>query len=151
MRKQRRVVDAFFEHVAKTALRQQLHVFGEHREQATHQKQRDGFRVIKLFAVLALGLFEMLGDFRQPLGDFARRLGRDLGRVQLVRIEPYQAKPLANVVAAKVFEVNSKALAVGKLRVVFALSRKVGVNLEAMANVANDEEGRPALGQGQAP
>ena len=43
-------------------------------------------------------------------------------------------------------EVNAKALAVGELCVVFALSRKVGVNLEAMANVADNQEGRPALG-----
>ena len=83
----------------------------------------------------------MFGDAGQPLRDLARRLGGDLRRVELVRVQPYQTKPLADFRAAKVFEIDAEALAVGKLRVVFALPGKVRVNLEAMANVADYEEG----------
>ena len=87
----------------------------------------------------------MLGDFGEPFGDFARHLGRDLRGVELVRIEPDQAKPFADFLVAKVFQENAIALPIRELGVVLPLSAEVGVNLEAMADVADDQKWRPAL------
>ena len=150
-RKEGRIIVASLQHIAKAVLGQQFHVFGEHGEKAAHEKERDRLGIIELLAVLALGVFEMFGNLGQPFRHLARGLGRDLGRIEFVRIEPNQAKTFANFFLPKLFEINAKTLPVGKLRVVFSLAGEVGINLEAMANVANDEEWRPAFGRGQAP
>lgn len=139
------LLDAPFEDGLKTVLRQKLDILGEHGEEAAHEKQRDLLGVVELLAVLALRLLQMLGDLREPFRDLAGRLGRDLGRVELVRIEPDRAQPLADVVGAQILEKDPKVLPVGKLRIIFSLAGEIGIELEAMADVANDQEGWPAF------
>jgi hypothetical protein len=144
-----RLIFASLENLAKTVLRQQFHVLGEHGEKAAHEKQRDGFGVVELLAILTLGVFEVFGNFCQPLRDLTRGLGGDLGWVEFLRVEPYQAQPLANLLLPEFFEINTKPLPVGKLGVIFPLAGEVGINLKTMADIANNEERGPALGHGQ--
>ncbi len=66
-----------------------------------------------------------------------------------MRVEPYQAKALADVFLTEFFQINAKALPVWKLSVVLSLASEVGISLEAMANVANNQEGGPAFRNGQ--
>ena len=101
---------------------QQSDVLGEHREQAAHEEHRHVFRV-----VTACRLVQRLSRswrLRQPLGDGARRLGGDLGRVELLRVGPDRAKRVRESGVAEVFEVDAEALAVGELGVVFSLAAK---------------------------
>jgi hypothetical protein len=114
-----RLIFASLQHIAKAVLRQQFHVLGEHREEAAHEKQRDLFGIVELLAVLALGVFEMFGNFRQSLRDLARGLGGDFCWIEFLGIEPDQAQPLTHVLLPKLFEIDAKSLPVGKLRVVF--------------------------------
>ena len=48
-------------------------------------------------------------------------------------------------VVAQVFKVDAKGLAVRELGVVLSLSGKIGVDLDAMADIADEDEGRPAM------
>ena len=57
---------------------------------------------------------------------------------------------LADLLVPQVFEVDAEALAVGKLRVVLPLPGKVGIDLDAMADVADQDERRPAMTRGSA-
>jgi hypothetical protein len=54
-----------------------------------------------------------------------------------MRIKPNPAKALTNIIFAQIIEINAEVLTIWKLRVVFALSGEVCVDLDAMSNVAN--------------
>jgi hypothetical protein len=139
------IFDASLEHVAKAAFGQQLNVLGEHCEKAAHVKERDLLGIIEALAVLALGVFKMPGDLGQPLRHGACGFRCDFARVEFVRIEPDEPQALADFRVAKLFEIDAKPLPVWKLRVIFSLAREVGVDLEAMADIADDQERRPAF------
>jgi hypothetical protein len=49
----------------------------------------------------------------------------------------------------ELFEINAKTVPVGKLGVVLSLAGEVGINLEAMADIADNQEWRPAFGRGE--
>ena len=66
-----------------------------------------------------LGVFEMLGNLCQSFGDLARDSRRNFCRIEFLRIEPDQAQPLVNLFLPELFEIDTKPLPVGKLRVVF--------------------------------
>jgi hypothetical protein len=55
------------------------------------------------------------------------------------------AQARANLILAQLVKINAKSLAVGILRVVFALAGEIGINLKAMADVADDQKRRPAF------
>lgn len=65
----------------------QLHIFGEHREQATHQELSHTRRFIAVS-------FEHLREIRQPLGEGARDLRAAARRIEVERIGPDGAEPL---------------------------------------------------------
>lgn len=62
-----------------------------------------------------------------------------------MRIEPDRLQAVAHLGLAQIFEVDSKALAIGELRVIFALPGKVGIDLDTVTDVADDDERRPAV------
>ena len=66
-------------------------------------------------------------------------------RIEICRAFPDHPQKLADLLVAQVLHVDAEALTVGELGVVFALPRKVGVDLDAMADIANEHEGRPAM------
>jgi hypothetical protein len=133
-----RVLLALLQHLLEGFLRQQADVLGEHREQAAHQEHRHVLRRIVL-------LLQCERDLREAFGDVARDPGRGLRRIERFRGEPDLAQPIANVADAEVFEINAKGLAVRELGVVLALSGKIRIDLDAVADVADQDEGRPAV------
>ena len=116
---------------------------GEHGEQAAHEEHRHLFRVVsrvfQRFDTLARRSAISLVD---P-GGFARR-------VQVLGVGPDAREPLADFRAAEVFQIDAERLAVGELRVVFPLAGEVGIGLDHMADVADQDEGRPAVVVGSA-
>jgi len=66
-------------------------------------------------------------------------------RVQMQRIIPNQRQPLADVGTPQVFQINAKRLPVGELRVVLPLAGEVGIDLDHMPDVADQDERRPAM------
>ena len=62
-----------------------------------------------------------------------------------MRVGPDQAKTFAGRLIAQVLQSDPVAVAIGKLGVALALAGKVGVNLNHMAHVHNQQEGRPAI------
>ena len=125
-----RVLAAVIEQVAKGILRQQLHAGGEHREQAAHQKLRDFFRRVFL-------RLQGLRYFGEPARDLARRLGGGAGRIERLRIEPDRLEAVAHFRLAQIFKIDAKALAIGKLRVVLSLAGEVGIDLDAVTDIAD--------------
>ena len=60
-----------------------------------------------------------------------------------MRIAPQLDEKIARFLPAQIVEKNAKALAVGKLGIVAALAGEIGIELEAMADIAHHDEGRP--------
>ena len=120
------------------SFRQQLHVLGEHREQAAHEEMRHLLRrhTSSPPAPSTLG---------EPLGDLARDLGRACASDRASADRSRSLEPLAHLLLAQVFEIDAKALPVGELRVVLPLAGEVGIDLDAVADVADEDEGRPAV------
>jgi len=82
---------------------------------------------------------------RDWLGDVARDLRGLAGRIKLERVFPDQPQTLAHRLVAQVFQIDTEVLPVGKLRVVLTLPGEVGVDLDAVPDIANEDEGRPAV------
>jgi hypothetical protein len=120
---------------------QQADVLCEHREEAAHQKHRDVLRRIFL-------LLQRKGDLRQPLGDVSRHLCRGLRRIERCRIEPDLLETFTDFGLAKVLKIDSKVLAIGKLRIILSLPGKIRINLDAVSDVANHNERRPSVRRG---
>ena len=114
--------------------RQQVHVLGEHGEDAPHQEMGDLFR-----RMLLLQPFRHLG---QPLCDLAGDAGRLARRVQRQGFGPDGLQPLDDLRVAQILQPDPEALAVGEVGVRPAAARKVGIDLEHIADVADDDEGR---------
>ena len=139
-----RVRLARLERVLEGLVRQQANVFGEHREQAAHEKH--GHFVGGMLLAL-----QRLRDFRQPLGNGARNAGGVARRVQRLRRVPNVFQALANVRLAQILQIDAEALTVGELIEGFAVAAEVRIDLKTMANVAdNDERRRRMTGRQQA-
>lgn len=132
------VLFAFLKHFLEGLFRKEADIFREHREQAAHQKHCDVLGAIVL-------LFERERDLREALCNIARYLRGSLRRVQRYWIEPDFAQAFAGFLIAQVFKINAEGLAVWELSVVLSLSREVGIDLDAMSDVADEDERRPAV------
>ncbi|MHA6723193.1 hypothetical protein [Sphingomonas sp. RS2018] len=98
---------------------------------------RDGFRGMA-------ALLQRLADGRQARGDVARDLGRASGGVQAVRVQPDGAQTRANRGIVQVVEIDPEARTIRELAVILSLPGEVGEEFQTMADVADDQEGRPA-------
>jgi hypothetical protein len=56
-------------------------------------------------------------------------------------VEPNQAQPLADRIVAQIFKEDAEALAIRKLCVILSLPAEIRENLEAVTNVADNEDG----------
>src|SRR5262245_24024858 len=72
------------------------------------------------------------------------------GRIERERVGPHQPQPVANAFIAQILEIDAEALAVGELGVVLPLAGEVGIELQAMADIAGEDERRPAVRSWQA-
>ena len=128
------LVHVFDQQLAKALVRQQLHVFGKHGEQAAHQELRhDLRRVAVLFQAARQG-----GKSRGNFAGYARGLA---ARVQRQRLQPDLAQALANFGLAQFGQRESMAAWVGEGRVGCAGARKFRVQLDAVTHIHHYQEG----------
>ena len=130
------------EEVLETFFREQAHILGEHAEEAAHQKSgNDGGRVF---------LFEEARQFGEMLGYLTGDLGGLLGGVERMGVEPDGAQAGAQLGVVQIAQADAVRAGVGKMQVRFAPLGEVREELEAVAHVEGDEEGRRLLVGGQA-
>ena len=89
--------------------------------------------------------FEALGDDRETPGDVAGDFGGLPGRVEAVRIGPDGFQPRLNFRIAQIVHADAEALRIGELGVVLPLPRKIGVELDDVTDIDEDDEGRIAV------
>lgn len=122
----------------KALVGQQDHVFGKHGKQTAHEEVRHGLAVMPL-------LFERAPRPGQKIGDVARDLGGLFGGVDAQRLVPNGAQAFKDLGLAQVAKADLIAAAVGELRVAMTGEREIGPNLQGLADVHDEQEGRPAV------
>ena len=134
--------DHTFQQLLEAPFRQQADILGEHGEQAAHEKFGDFLGVVLSF--------QAAGDIREPLGNVAGDLGAAFGGIERMRIGPDRAQPGADFGLAQAGQRNGIAGAVGELGVILPLPGEIGIHLDDIADIDDQNEGRPAmlLGQG---
>lgn len=95
------------------------------------------------------GFFERGGQHGKVARDFARHLGADFGRVEREGIEPDAAQAVADGFVAQILQLEAEGARVGKWQVAFPGLREIGVNLEAVAHIHDDQERRRGFVSGQ--
>ena len=93
--------------------------------------------------------FQRLGDAGEAHGDFARGAGGAAGRVEAVRVVPDGLEAGADFRPGEVVELDAVAARVGEGRVAAAGAGEFGVELDDVADIDDDQEGRPAFVGGQ--
>ena len=119
-----------FERLGEQALGQQAHVLGEHGEQAAHEKLRDQLLIEAV-------VFQLLGQGSQVRRHLARDLGRVLGWIEGQWLLEHAAERVG--VLGQIAQKDPVGLGVGE-RAIVPGSVKGGVQVEAMADVADDDE-----------
>ena len=122
----------------EAALGQQGHVFGEHAEQAAREEGGDALRRVAR-------AFERSRERGEFVRDFARDLRADARRVERLRVEPELAQALADRLAVQVGQPDAVRARVGERRVGGAAAAGLGVELDHVADIDDDEERRPAF------
>ena len=130
----------------EAALGQQGHVFGEHAEQAAREEGGDTLRRV---STMRAGGFERGRKQREFVRDFARDLGGDARRIERLRVEPELAQARADRLAVHVGQRDAVRVRVGERRVGGAAAAELGVQLDHMIDIADQEEWRPAFGSRQ--
>lgn len=113
-------------------------ILGKHGEQAAHQEAGHDLG----FMALA---FKGSAKCCQSVSRFAGHLGADLGRVERVRVSPDQAQAVASLFIPQVVHGDAAAVAIWVLRVALALAGEIGVNLDHMTHVHNQQKRGPAI------
>ncbi len=124
-----------FEQAAEAVLGQQAHVFGKHAEEAAGEELGDELGRVFL-------LFERTREDGEVAGDFAGDFGADFRRVERERVEPDAAETLADGGVAEIIEAEAEAARIGISLVGAASLGEVGIDLDAVADIDDEEEGR---------
>jgi hypothetical protein len=93
---------------------------------------------------VAIG-FKGLRELGQAGGDVAGDLGGFLAGIERVRIGEDKAQALANLRAVEIAEENAVVSGIGKPLVSSAGAGELGVEIEGVANIADDEKRRAAV------
>ena len=94
---------------------------------------------------MVAGTFQRLGNAGELAGNFTRVALALARRVERQRVEPDGAQAGADGFVTQVFKENTVRAGVGKGRVGSAAAGEFGVELDAVADIEDDQEGRPAL------
>jgi len=140
----RRLGLAALQHALERGLGQEPDILGEHGEEAAHEEHghllgREAFR------------FQRLRHGGEALRDGAGDAGGVARRVERGRIGPDADEALAHGRVPQVVEVDPEASAVRELVVDLPVAAEVGVDLEAVADVADDEKRRRIVADRQQP
>ncbi len=136
------VVPQAFEQRGEDALAvvpgQQANVFGKHGEQAAREEAGDALGVVA-------GAFERFGNLGQMHGDLARDLGRGARGVERQRVEPQGFEACAEVFVGKIGQADAVRARVGERRIGGAGAGEIGVQLDDVADVDDEQKRRPAF------
>jgi hypothetical protein len=84
----------------------------------------------------------MRGNLPRDARGFLRRIKAERGR-------PYGGKPFADFGVAQILQPDAEPRGVGELGVLLPCAREIGIDIDAMANIGDQQEGRPAMIDGQ--
>ena len=98
--------------------------------------------------VVAVG-FERLGKLGEAVGDIAGDFGGFLGGIERIGIGPDGAEGGAVFFLAEIGEEDAVVFRVREAFVMAAGAGELRVEIDAVANIANDEKRRTALGDGE--
>lgn len=129
----------FFEEVAEAGLGEQAYVFGKHGEEAALEETGDDLRFVP-------GGFEGFGE---AVGDVAGDLGGDFRRIERVGIGEDEAEAVADFGFPQVRQQDAVVGGIGEALVAPTGAGELGVEVDGMADVADDEEWRAAMGRGE--
>ena len=130
-----------FEEVREAVAREEIDVLGEHAEETAREKGGDGGGVVFPF--------EKFGELGEVAGDFARDGRGNFRWVERERVEPDGAELRADRGVAQIGEADAIGAGIGEREVGFALLREVGVELEHVADIDDEEKRRRGLGDGE--
>lgn len=126
------------EQLGEGAVRQEAHVLREHAEEAAREELGGDLRLV------AAGL-EALRQLGEVSGDLAGDIGADLGGIERGGLRPDEAQALPHVLAGEVFERDAEAAWIGEREVGLARLGEVRIDLDAVADIADEDEGRVRL------
>ena len=89
--------------------------------------------------------FQHAGDGGETLGNLARHAGGLASRVERLRVEPDFPQALADRGIAELVERDAEPTPIGELRVIFPLTGEIGVGFDDVADIAHQDERRPAV------
>ena len=127
--------------VGEAVWREKVDVFGEEGEDAAHQERRDGFGGVILF--------ERAGEVGEVPGHVAGDAGGDAAGVERERVEPDGAETVADELGFELFEPDAVSEGIGEGNVGLPGARKVGEELDGIADIDHDQERRPAFRGGE--
>jgi hypothetical protein len=137
-----RLGGAVLQQCLETVLGQKLHILGEHGEEHAHQEHGH------LLGGMA-GFLQRLADAGDAGGDLARHLGGMAGGIERDRVGPDGGKPLTDLLVAQVFQIDAEGAPIGKLIVGLPVAAEVGIDLDGVADIADQHEGRRLMGSRQ--
>ncbi len=137
-----RVGALVLEELGEATLGDQLAVLGEHREQHAHEEAAGSLGIIA-------ALFEAAGDGGEQISNVARDAGGAGGGIEAFGIGPDGAQTVAHILVAQVLQHDPVARPVGELGVGFAGAGEIGIDLDAIANVGDEQERWPAMINGE--
>ena len=133
-----RVFLHFFEQGLEAVFREQADVLGEHGEEAALEESGDDLRVV------AIGL-KGLGQGGEAAGDVAGDLGGELGGIERMGIEPNSPEAVADFLPMEIRQGDAVGDGIGETLVLATGAGELGIEIDGMAHVANDEERRAAF------
>ena len=95
--------------------------------------------------------FQCLRDGRKLRRDFPRDAARAPRRIERERVEPELLQPLAQRFIAQIAEPDAVRARIGERRIGGAGTRELGIQLDRVAHVHHDDEGRAAFRGGKRP
>jgi len=137
-----RVGALVLEELGEAALGDQLAVLGEHREQHPHEEAAGGLGIIA-------ALFEAAGDRGEQIGNVAGDAGGAGGGIEDLGIGPDGAQTVAHTLVAQVLKHDPVARPVGELGVCLSGTGEIGIDLDAIADVGDEQKRRPAMIDGE--
>ena len=138
------LVQQFFEAAVRDqpfGLVRRPHILREHREQAAHQELGDIDR--RIFP------FQPPGDDRQPGRDIARDFGRAAGGIERLRIRPDRGQPRLHVGQQQIVHRQAIPLPIGEMIVILPQPGEIGIDLDDVADIDDQQERRIAVIDGQ--
>ena len=137
-----RILRMLDQQLAEALRRQQLHILGEHREQAAHEELRDEFGIMP-------GRFETAREGGEARGDLAGDAGGFTRGIQRQRFQPDAAQAFADFRLAQILKRNAMAARIREWRVGGPRAGELGEQFDALTDIDDDQERRATFAGGQ--